>query len=329
MFSVETLAFEGCHNVPLGPPKFYFEFIDLIYFLVPAQYGTEKVSLPGALFTWCCKFLPEDHVKVKYNIMRKLFHKALRAVTADEDQLKELMVILDAHSKEVQDTHYILRDPEDDVILAKKMVELVLGGTKPWPTEEQVREYLAEQGDIAEGGPPHAPDEAESSDEELEYFDGGKTFGIQKPEPIQSLAELFSLPKDFLNPKKQLLALVDGDAGESKNKPAPRDVAAAKKEYYDKYQPPETCGLFHQKTKLDPCAHTKIESATREEQQRAGLPDGTLPSKDFFWDLRCQLIDEKLLSKYNCWDVCRSHMKNLLNKAKCHVKEHGKGEDVD
>ena len=272
--------------------------------------------------------------------MRKLFHKALRSVTTDEDQLKELMVILDAHGKQVQDTHYILRDPEDDVLLAKKMVQLVLGGSKDWPPSDAVKAFLASepawasQLDDKFNGKGEAADQskidegAESEDDELDYWEGGEAWGFQKPakEQPQTLSELFALPPDFFKPKGSMLALEDsmplaallaggGPAQAKKAKrPTPREALKINKAYYDKYEPNK--GAFHQKTMPEPGAHNRIEEAVAKYQQENGLQADVLPPKDFFWDLRCQLIDEGLLSSLNCWDFCRSHIKNKDLKEK-------------
>ena len=109
------------------------------YFFVPARTGTAKVSFPNSLKTFLANFLDPGHVTPTFNIMRKLFHKALRTIGSDEEALKELMVILDAHSKAVQGTHYILRDPEDDVKLAKQLVKVVLKDTVAFPEKSRRR----------------------------------------------------------------------------------------------------------------------------------------------------------------------------------------------
>ena len=43
------------------------------------------------------------------------------------------MVVLDAHSIPTMDKHYLLREPEDDVALAKLLVREVLGTTATFP----------------------------------------------------------------------------------------------------------------------------------------------------------------------------------------------------
>jgi len=53
--------------------------------------------------------------------MRKLVHTTLMKLTENEDKLYQLMQTLDAHSAAVARKHYVLKDPEDDVVLAKAL----------------------------------------------------------------------------------------------------------------------------------------------------------------------------------------------------------------
>ena len=147
-------------------------------FLVPAVDSTAIVSLPGALKQFCSYFLGADcPVWPTYNLMRKLFHSELMRVTADKDKLKLLMIALDAHSKKVQDQFYILRDPEDDIVLAKALVKAVLGKTVVWPDgpgnmDDPIR--FATGLDMDEDG----DGTEEVDDETLEYFEGSEMFGV-------------------------------------------------------------------------------------------------------------------------------------------------------
>ena len=109
---------------------------DCTRFLVPAVEGAENVALPSALRGFCKAFFADDvEARPTFNIMRKMFHRELHTMSKDTEKLKELMVVLDAHSKRVQDTHYILRDASDDVKLAKALVKAVLGKTVQWPSD--------------------------------------------------------------------------------------------------------------------------------------------------------------------------------------------------
>jgi len=53
--------------------------------------------------------------------------------------MKHVMGILDGHGAHTIDKHYALREPKDDVVLAKCLVESVLGQTATWPTEEKLK----------------------------------------------------------------------------------------------------------------------------------------------------------------------------------------------
>ena len=44
-------------------------------------------------------------------------------VCARQDKVLNIMTVLDAHSLKVQKKHYLLRGPEDDILLANKLVE--------------------------------------------------------------------------------------------------------------------------------------------------------------------------------------------------------------
>ena len=70
------------------------------------------------------------------NQVRKLFHNWLIKLTKNEAALKDLMTQLDAHGRNVQDKHYLLRDPDDDCALAIELVSKVLGEPVPWPAED-------------------------------------------------------------------------------------------------------------------------------------------------------------------------------------------------
>ena len=262
------------------------------YFLVPAQFGTDRVSLPGALHTWCRLLLPEDHPEVKFNIMRKLFHKALRAGTTNEEQLKELMLILDAHSKEVQDKHYILRDPEDDVKLAKALVQTVLGADRPFPADDEVKKFfescpkwkthldqLFKNIDGAAAGPESEGEES-SDDDDLEHFEGSEMWGCktQVREQPQTLSKLFDLQESFWKPLKPLLALSNGPsqekAGEEDNDAEKEGEKAEKKENNGKKDNKDKKGKKEKKEKKEKKDKKDKEGdgeKKAEEEEKAGI----------------------------------------------------------
>ena len=101
--------------------------------LVPASPGTARVDIPSTLRAFGLHFLPSGRELPTVNIMRKFFHKTLVSISADTDTLKSVMVVLDGHSRPTIDRHYALREPEEDVALAKQLVKAVLGSTAAWP----------------------------------------------------------------------------------------------------------------------------------------------------------------------------------------------------
>ena len=46
--------------------------------------------------------------------------------TSNEHKLKQLMTKLDAHSTAIQEKHYIIRTPDDDMHLADALIEAIL-----------------------------------------------------------------------------------------------------------------------------------------------------------------------------------------------------------
>ena len=116
------------------------------------------------------------------------------------------MVIVDAHGKEVQNNHYILRDPADDVKVARGLVKAALEPLVSWPSDQDVEELVLVDPDWKQwldhvlGGMDEDDDddgedeESEGSDDEqLEYFEGGEKWGIKKQLEVHVLA-LLDLP---------------------------------------------------------------------------------------------------------------------------------------
>ena len=87
------------------------------YFFLPAQ-GGAKMCFHACLRTFCKKFLPADKTFPTVNLVRKWFHSELMNLSSTREKLMELMTAIDAHSKTVQNRHYILVQPEDEVNLA-------------------------------------------------------------------------------------------------------------------------------------------------------------------------------------------------------------------
>jgi hypothetical protein len=111
-------------------------------FLVPVSDKAATVSIPKCLKTFCARHLKGCAIRPTTNLTREWFHCVLMTLTKDAEKLKDMMVKSDAHSKKVMDKHYILKGPEDDVVLAEALIETVLGKTVPFPSEEEVEAHF-------------------------------------------------------------------------------------------------------------------------------------------------------------------------------------------
>ena len=160
-------------------------------FLVPACEGTAHVSVPQALSTFCAqKIKHHKGAKPTVNLMRKFFHGALVNATKDEEGLKRLMVILDGHAAKTIDRHYFLRDPADDVKLAKILVKWVLGKTARFPdncpahhlSDELVESYFA-AAKPAEQPSGDEDSDADDEEDELAWWPNANFFGFGDTAP--------------------------------------------------------------------------------------------------------------------------------------------------
>lgn len=96
---------------------------------------------------------------------------------------------IDGHSTKTIDKHYALREPEDDVALAKVLVDAVLHGDVQWPSDhecklncesiENIDTFAYENQSIDNCGVLVLDDA--SDDEPLEYWKYGDAFGIAPP----------------------------------------------------------------------------------------------------------------------------------------------------
>ena len=210
---------------------------DWILFVVPAKYGSDHVDLPSSFRTFCREFLPRGKGKSEptYNLMRKWFHTVLMGLSDTKEKLKDLMKIVDAHSKKVQDRHYCLRDPEDDVALAKQLVKTIIGETVQWPTDEEVEAFMKtspdldallcdamNNGDEDAGEEPQASD-SEYEDIELDWWEAaGDFFGIPAPNvPLQYDASEVIPVKDQA-PDDEANAYEAPGTGSASSTPCPR-----------------------------------------------------------------------------------------------------------
>jgi len=95
----------------------------------------------------------------------------------------------------------------------------------------------------------------------------------------------------------------------------PSEVWKLHHDYYKNYAVTDRIPGDTSKNRIDPMGVDAINAALLEWQEESGRGDLDMPSwVDWHWDLRCRLIDQRLLTTRHCWDVTRSHMKNVLKK---------------
>ena len=310
-------------------------------FLVPASPDALKVCLPSALRAWCSSHLgAAAPVWPTFNLVRKLFHRALMLLTEDKEKMKELMVVLDAHSKKVQGVHYILRDPADDVVLAKQLVKAVLGKTVVWPSDQQVEEYV-KSGQAQEertGYEGEADSEADSEDEELPYFKGAEMFGVSVEvlTPLLDLQQEVSAERQLVasssagqedapNVKKRKSAKPEKSDGDKKKKaPQPKKAAEKKKNGPEPkkdagddgaYDPDPAIQGLGKRMKVAQEAHAFMRQALQEWQSAEGKSASDKPyDNEWYHALRTRMIKADLITTDHSKDVCRSYLKSWLKK---------------
>ncbi len=327
---------------------------DCKYFLVPVNATTQTISIPNSLKTFSRNFLKDAKVHPTTNQVRKLFHKELMKLTKDEDAVKDFMTILDAHGRKVQDKHYLMRDPADDLACAKVLVAKVLGQTVAWPTEAgdgagqalslaKELENLLTGLDAQENVKDAIVDGVDSEDEPFDHWAFGELFGIK---PVGQLDILPLMDCDveatpFAGKKKDKKTKEKGEKKDKKEKEKKQkkddkekkvkkgekgrkrteadaeqeqDVDVQKHLYWDQFAHKPSPGS--RRTKVDPPAHQAIWAALFKWQEDEGKDADARPGRAWYWDLRCELIGKGHLSVHHCWDVCRNSVRDQLEKAR-------------
>ena len=327
------------------------------YFLVPVSPAAETISFPRCLNTFNRKFLKEAKVSPTCNQVRKIFHKKLMELTKHEDALKDLMTQLDAHGRKVQDKHYIIRDPDDDLALAKTLVEKVLGETVPWPADETSLEQ--DLGELMEGIDPDVQDEenhedADADDEPFDTWACGAVFGIREPGEL----DLIPLPdvdmplpddteeqpkkekkekkeKNEKKEKKEKKEKQEKDEQKEQN-PIKDDIneedineeedPGYKKELYDKY--PHDKSPSGKRSKISPEVHAIIFDYLKKWQQKFNKGPLEMPFRGTWcWNLRCFPFKENHLTLQHSWSACKNSVRDKVTALGAEMKANV--EDVD
>ena len=314
-------------------------------FLVPVDKRTPIVSIRKALPSFCARNWPADKTKLRVNIMRKFFHKTLMKMTESQEKLKDVMMIVDAHSKAQQTKTYCMRDPEDDVRLAKHLVDEVLGATVAWPSDEDVEDYESGKAQIdlaselekimsaaekkhEEDNEDEDEDEAEDEDDEeleLDWWESGYIFGVRN-----FRHELAPLCASVDEDAPAIHALCDQNVPEvakgSKEvgvaeEKAPKDkkkrfanISEEKQKVYDEYTE-EKLDTSRKRIPVSLAAHAFMRELVQKWQAENGKGEFEIPHlNEWYYDARVEAIKAGHISKHHCEDVVRSYVWKFYRK---------------
>ena len=89
--------------------------------------------------------------------------------------------------------------------------------------------------------------------------------------------------------------------------------SVARQAHWDKYEYcPSPAG---KRTPIDESTHQCIFDELLKWQSETGSRADMRPQDNaWYWDLRCQMIDEQKLTVFHCWDACRNSIRNQLAK---------------
>ena len=184
-------------------------------FLVPVQSAAGgALSLLSHQATFCRRHLADcEGIPYLTNINRKWWHTDMMRLTRDMESLKELFCVLDAHSKEVQGTHYILRSAADDVRLADELIKAKLGETVAFPSDEEIELYCNAHPALAAKLDKICGAQREGADQDDASSDAGANIeSDDDSEPLEpwAMGHLFGV-----EPDKALSALQDGSVDDA------------------------------------------------------------------------------------------------------------------
>ena len=294
-------------------------------FLVPAVDEAPHVSLPSSLKQWCRTHIvgdPANHPT--WNQIRKLFHKELMKITTDSDKLQEIMVVLDAHSRQTMAKHYILREPADDVIIAKTLVKAVLGETVAWPTDlGKTIPMPTIDFSIVPSTIDGDDDSSESDDDEcLWHFPGAEIWGkFQQCTPLLALLDAQSIddaqaaseqPPQAIEDVPQASTDIDEPKIVSVHRVPALDVGSARR------------------PRPNAKAKAEMEQTLKMWQAEHHLSTADLPpQKEWFHELRKQMIQARYLCDNHHELVCMHHLRRYVKSIKGDAHEPDQGDDHD
>lgn len=317
-------------------------------FLVPVMSTTDHVSIPSALKTFCVNVLPAGRPYPTVNIMRKFFHKYLMQATSDDRGLKEIMKLLDGHSVSTQDKYYSMREPEDDVKLAKFLVKKVLDKTAEWPSKAHVANLgdqlvdasmmFRESCDLDDGADlPDADLDADGTGDDLDAWEHGEYFGMRIPLPVLTCCDYKQEPIPIEGvDSHETLPIADisssdavpCDDRDERSAPADSPTSSMKRKHPD--TPVSSCSGSGRTSYNGPDCKAWIIRQHAEEQQRLGLRQFDLAPTECFQTILEQGIAAKKVPPNGTPQGLRSlvrrhldsmHMAKLTAEAKEKVKQ--------
>ena len=331
-------------------------------FLVPVDKRTPIVSIRKALSSFCARNWPADKTKLRVNIMRKFFHKTLMKMTESQEKLKDVMMIVDAHSKAQQTKTYCMRDPEDDVRLARHLVDEVLGATVAWPSDKEVENYasgnvelvdesaqidlasaLEEIISAAEKNIEDEDDDEDDEDLELEWWESGDIFGVRNSRhqlaPLcasvdgdasaihalcdQNISEVAKGSKDVGAAGENKLALEEDEEKFPDEKKKNHNKNKTKGKVHDEYTE-KKLDTDPKRLTVSDAAHAFMRKLVQKWQAENGKEEFERPLRDeWYHDARVKAIQAGHITKSHCKDVVKSYIHGKYPK-KAHASN-----DVD
>jgi hypothetical protein len=236
-----------------------------------------------------------------------------------------------------------MRDPEDDVRLAKHLVDEVLGATVAWPSDKEVEDYVSGKAQIdlaselekimscaeekhEEYNGDENEDEAEDEDDEeleLDWWESGYFFGVRN-----FSHELAPLCASVDEDAPAIHALCDQNISEvakgSKEvgvaeEKAPKDkkkkfanISEEKQKMYDEYTEEK---LDRERIPVSLAAKAFMRELVQKWQAENGTGEFKTPYlNEWYYDARVEAIKAGHVSKRHCEDVVRSYVWKFYHK---------------
>lgn len=319
---------------------------DVTTFFVPAQAGAPTMSFPSALRTWSKRFLDAKYTWPTVNDYRKFSHRVLMKLTENHQRLKDVLKVIDAHSKHTQDRHYILREPEEDAKLGELLSKQVHGDPGPqWPTDDALTEAMGKGDDlgrllqdiaggrdvsdpIADSAPPSDDEGDDCDNEDMEWWDvGGAFFKVPQQDLVPICApeaelqvitpgeqETPALAQPLVEPPQQAAS---ASSGEPREQPAPKrprhTLSKEEKEYYQQWL--ETKGALEARQRSSEATKKWMRDELRAWQNENGKGELAKPDDGprWYYDTRIKGIQKGHFLKSTDKNIVKSYVESYIN----------------